>query len=56
MFSTMFSTEGFLYPNPSSNAAHGSDDIILFEFLGRILGMLPCQSAAMLFCIHPSQV
>lgn len=27
-----------LYPNPSSGAAHGSDHIILFEFLGRILG------------------
>lgn len=27
-----------LYPNPSSRAAHGSDDIMLFEFLGRILG------------------
>eukprot|EP00557_Chaetoceros_sp_GSL56_P007737 CAMPEP_0176505780 /NCGR_PEP_ID=MMETSP0200_2-20121128/16685_1 /TAXON_ID=947934 /ORGANISM="Chaetoceros sp., Strain GSL56" /LENGTH=1269 /DNA_ID=CAMNT_0017905373 /DNA_START=111 /DNA_END=3920 /DNA_ORIENTATION=+ len=30
--------DGFLYPNPSSNTAHGSDDIVLFEFLGRILG------------------
>lgn len=30
--------EGFLYPNPSSRAAHGSDDVILYEFLGRILG------------------
>jgi ubiquitin-protein ligase E3 C len=27
-----------LYPNPSSGAAHGSDHIVLFEFLGRILG------------------
>mmetsp|Transcript_2993 Transcript_2993/g.3460 ORF Transcript_2993/g.3460 Transcript_2993/m.3460 type:complete len:1148 (+) Transcript_2993:143-3586(+) len=27
-----------LYPNPSSRAAHGSDNVILFEFLGRILG------------------
>lgn len=27
-----------LYPNPSSRAAHGSDHIVLFEFLGRILG------------------
>eukprot|EP00804_Cyclotella_cryptica_P013242 CCRYP_007021-RA/>CCRYP_007021-RA protein AED:0.07 eAED:0.07 QI:1533/0.88/0.9/1/0.88/0.9/10/126/925 len=27
-----------LYPNPSSKLAHGSDHIILFEFLGRILG------------------
>jgi ubiquitin-protein ligase E3 C len=32
-------TEGnCLYPNPSSFAAHGSDHITLFEFLGRILG------------------
>lgn len=27
-----------MYPNPSSVAAHGSDHITLFEFLGRILG------------------
>eukprot|EP00539_Tryblionella_compressa_P015908 CAMPEP_0178843838 /NCGR_PEP_ID=MMETSP0746-20121128/16414_1 /TAXON_ID=913974 /ORGANISM="Nitzschia punctata, Strain CCMP561" /LENGTH=231 /DNA_ID=CAMNT_0020507587 /DNA_START=45 /DNA_END=739 /DNA_ORIENTATION=- len=27
-----------MYPNPSSGAAHGSDHIVLFEFLGRILG------------------
>lgn len=27
-----------LYPNPSSGAAHGSDHVVLFEFLGRILG------------------
>lgn len=27
-----------MYPNPSSSSAHGSDHIILFEFLGRILG------------------
>mmetsp|Transcript_1495 Transcript_1495/g.3700 ORF Transcript_1495/g.3700 Transcript_1495/m.3700 type:complete len:357 (+) Transcript_1495:170-1240(+) len=27
-----------LYPNPSSGAAHGSEHIKLFEFLGRILG------------------
>lgn len=27
-----------MYPNPSSHAAHGSDHIMLFEFLGRILG------------------
>jgi ubiquitin-protein ligase E3 C len=27
-----------LYPNPSSAAAHGSDHIVLFQFLGRILG------------------
>jgi len=27
-----------LYPNPSSGAAHGRDHVILFEFLGRILG------------------
>ena len=32
-------TEGALmYPNPSSKMAHGSDHIVLFEFLGRILG------------------
>ncbi|KAL3786367.1 hypothetical protein ACHAWO_005304 [Cyclotella atomus] len=34
-------TEGsasLMYPNPSSRLAHGSDHIILFEFLGRILG------------------
>jgi ubiquitin-protein ligase E3 C len=29
---------GCMYPNPGSWAAHGSDHIILFEFLGRILG------------------
>lgn len=27
-----------MYPNPASGAAHGSDHVILFEFLGRILG------------------
>jgi ubiquitin-protein ligase E3 C len=27
-----------LYPNPSSAAAHGSDHVVLFQFLGRILG------------------
>jgi ubiquitin-protein ligase E3 C len=27
-----------MYPNPASGAAHGSDHIVLFEFLGRILG------------------
>jgi ubiquitin-protein ligase E3 C len=27
-----------LYPNPSSGAAHGTDHVVLFEFLGRILG------------------
>jgi ubiquitin-protein ligase E3 C len=27
-----------MYPNPSSGAAHGSDHIVLFAFLGRILG------------------
>ena len=32
-------TEGSLmYPNPSSKAAHGADHVVLFEFLGRILG------------------
>lgn len=29
---------GYLYPNPSSSMAHGSDHITLFAFLGRILG------------------
>lgn len=33
-----FILENCMYPNPSSNAAHGSDHITLFEFLGRILG------------------
>lgn len=27
-----------MYPNPSSKLAHGSAHIVLFEFLGRILG------------------
>lgn len=27
-----------LYPNPSSGAAHGSEHVVLFAFLGRILG------------------
>jgi len=27
-----------MYPNPSSKLAHGADHIVLFEFLGRILG------------------
>ena len=27
-----------MYPNPTSKLAHGADHIILFEFLGRILG------------------
>lgn len=27
-----------MYPNPASGAAHGADHIVLFEFLGRILG------------------
>jgi ubiquitin-protein ligase E3 C len=27
-----------MYPSPASAAAHGSDHIVLFEFLGRILG------------------
>jgi hypothetical protein len=34
-------TEGggdVMYPNPASNAVHGSEHIVLFEFLGRILG------------------
>ena len=40
-FALFKATEGSgncLYPNPSSRAAHGSDHIILYEFLGRILG------------------
>lgn len=28
----------YMYPNPSSSAAHGSDHTVLFSFLGRILG------------------
>lgn len=35
---SLFGTDNCLYPNPSSFAAHGSDHIVLFEFLGRILG------------------
>ena len=32
-------TEGnLMYPNPSSKFVHGSEHILLFEFLGRILG------------------
>jgi ubiquitin-protein ligase E3 C len=27
-----------LYPNPSSSAAHGSEHVVLFAFIGRILG------------------
>jgi ubiquitin-protein ligase E3 C len=27
-----------MYPNPSAKQAHGDDHIVLFEFLGRILG------------------
>jgi hypothetical protein len=27
-----------MYPSPASGAAHGSDHIVLFEFLGRVLG------------------
>jgi len=30
--------ENTMYPSPASSAAHGSDHVILFEFLGRILG------------------
>ena len=40
-FALFKATEGSgncLYPNPSSRAAHGSDHIVLYEFLGRILG------------------
>lgn len=38
MFRTTEGAGHCLYPNPSSGAAHGSDNIVLFEFLGRILG------------------
>jgi len=27
-----------LYPNPLSTTAHGPDNIIIYEFIGRILG------------------
>ncbi|GKY96085.1 hypothetical protein MPSEU_000568600 [Mayamaea pseudoterrestris] len=39
-FALFTATEGSgcVYPNPSSGAAHGSDHIQLFEFVGRILG------------------
>uniref|UniRef100_A0A7S2UH98 HECT-type E3 ubiquitin transferase n=1 Tax=Attheya septentrionalis TaxID=420275 RepID=A0A7S2UH98_9STRA len=40
-FALFRATEGAgncMYPNPSSLQAHGSDSIVLFEFLGRILG------------------
>jgi ubiquitin-protein ligase E3 C len=30
--------ENCMYPSPSSSTVHGLDHIILFEFLGRILG------------------
>lgn len=31
-------SNGFVYPNPSSKAAHGPDNIIMYEFLGRVVG------------------
>jgi len=40
-FALFKATEGSgncLYPSPSSRTAHGSDHIVLYEFLGRILG------------------
>ena len=42
--------DGFLYPNPSSRAAHGSESIILFEFLGRILGVCMHAFSTISFC------
>jgi hypothetical protein len=36
-----------MYPNPASNAAHGSEHIVLFEFLGRILGKALCTRGTM---------
>merc|ERR1719148_201228 len=30
--------ENRLYPNPSSRSAHGDESVVMFEFLGRILG------------------
>jgi ubiquitin-protein ligase E3 C len=41
--------ENFMYPNPSSGAAHGSDHIELFKFLGRILGKSLYESIT----VHP---
>lgn len=39
LFSVTDGAGNCLYPNPSSGAAHGTPDhIVLFEFLGRILG------------------
>ena len=38
LFRVTEGAENCMYPNPSSKAAHGSDHITLFEFLGRILG------------------
>jgi len=40
-YALFYVTEGssnYLYPNPSAQSAHGSDSIVMFEFLGRILG------------------
>lgn len=34
----MFVADNCMYPSPLSKAAHGLDHIVLFEFLGRILG------------------
>jgi len=38
LFRVTEGSQGAMYPNPSSRLAHGSDHIVLFEFLGRILG------------------
>jgi len=32
------SADNCLYPSPSARSAHGSDSVVMFEFLGRILG------------------
>lgn len=41
--------DNFMYPNPSSGAAHGSDHIELFTFLGRVLGKSLYESIT----VHP---
>eukprot|EP00536_Pseudo-nitzschia_multiseries_P001810 jgi/Psemu1/251020/estExt_Genewise1Plus.C_230138 len=41
--------DNFMYPNPSSGAAHGVDHIGLFKFLGRILGKSLYESIT----VHP---
>ena len=44
-------TEGnLMYPNPSSKFVHGSDHIVLFEFLGRILGKALYEGSESLGC------